>query len=52
MATYPERTSLLVIGEDTEGDGLTWRIVRAPDGTEGYIPVGDVLCVQNEPPSP
>jgi hypothetical protein len=38
---YPPGTPLEVIGSDVEGDGLTWHYVRAPDGTEGYIPVGD-----------
>jgi hypothetical protein len=41
IQAYPEGTPLLVVGGDVEGDGLTWHYVRAPDGTEGYIPVGD-----------
>jgi hypothetical protein len=41
IQAYPEGTPLQVIGGDVEGDGLTWRNVRAPDGTEGYIPVDD-----------
>ncbi|HEX8966568.1 MAG TPA: hypothetical protein VF937_01725 [Chloroflexota bacterium] len=40
---YPEGTPLRIIGGDVEGDGLTWHNVRAPDGTEGYIPVGDTV---------
>ena len=43
IQSYPESTPLVVIGSDVEGDGLTWHIVRAPDGTEGYIPVGETL---------
>jgi hypothetical protein len=43
IQTYPEGTPLLVVGSDVDGDGLTWHIVRAPDGTEGYIPVDDTL---------
>ncbi len=43
IQSYPEGTELLVVGGDVEGDGLTWHNVRAPDGTEGYIPVGDTV---------
>ena len=43
IQSYPEGTELMVIGGDVEGDGLTWHNVRAPDGTEGYIPVGDTV---------
>ena len=38
---YPDGTSLAVVGGDVEGDGLMWHIVRAPDGTEGYVPLDD-----------
>ena len=38
---YPDGTPLQVIGGDVEGDGLTWHYVRAPDGTEGYVPLVD-----------
>jgi hypothetical protein len=43
IQSYPEGTPLLVVGSDVEGDGLTWHTVRAPDGTEGYIPTGDTV---------
>jgi len=43
IQSYPEGTELMVVGGDVEGDGLTWHNVRAPDGTEGYIPVGDTV---------
>jgi hypothetical protein len=43
IQSYPEGTPLLVVGSDVEGDGLTWHSVRAPDGTEGFIPVGDTV---------
>jgi hypothetical protein len=43
IQSYPPGTELLVIGGDVEGDGLTWHYVRAPDGTEGYVPVGDTV---------
>jgi hypothetical protein len=38
---YAEGTPLLVVGSDVEGDGQTWHTVRAPDGTEGYVPVDE-----------
>jgi hypothetical protein len=43
IQAYPEGTPLLVIGGDVEGDGLTWHFVRAPDGTEGYVPANDTV---------
>ena len=43
IQVYPEWTPLLVIGGDVEGDGLIWHFVRAPDGTEGYVPVNDTV---------
>jgi hypothetical protein len=38
IRAYSEGTQLQVIGPDTEGEGRQWRHVRAPDGTEGYVP--------------
>jgi hypothetical protein len=35
---YPDGTALTIIGEDVSGDGQTWKHVKAPDGTEGYVP--------------
>jgi hypothetical protein len=43
IQAYPEGTPLLLIGGDVEGDGLTWHFVRAPDGTEGYVPIDATL---------
>ena len=31
-------TPMVVVGPSVAGDGHTWQHVRAPDGTEGYIP--------------
>jgi hypothetical protein len=42
IQAYPDGTPLLIVGGDVEGDGLTWHFVRAPDGTEGYVPVNDI----------
>ena len=50
IQAYPSGTPLELIGTDVEGDGLTWHNVRAPDGAEGYIPVGDTI--PSEPPTP
>ena len=38
LAAYPDGTALLVLGPDSQQDGLTWKHVRALDGTEGYVP--------------
>jgi hypothetical protein len=35
---YPDGTALTIIGPDVEGDGQSWKHVKAPDGTEGYVP--------------
>jgi hypothetical protein len=46
IQAYPEGTPLVLIGGDVEGDGLTWHNVRAPDGTEGYIPTNETTPLQ------
>lgn len=38
LQAYPDGTRLTIIGDDVEGDGQTWKHVRAPDGSEGYVP--------------
>ena len=35
---WRDGTPMVVIGPVVVGDGQTWNHVRAPDGTEGYIP--------------
>jgi hypothetical protein len=35
---YPDGTALTIIGDDVSGEGQTWKHVKAPDGTEGYVP--------------
>ena len=35
---YPDGTALTIIGDDVEGDGQHWKHVKAPDGTEGFVP--------------
>lgn len=38
LSPWPENTPMVVIGSRVEGDGHMWERVRAPDGSEGYIP--------------
>jgi hypothetical protein len=38
IRAYADGTPLTVIGPDVEGEGMQWHHVRAPDGTEGYVP--------------
>lgn len=38
LAAWPERTRLVEIGPETTADGVTWRHVRAPDGSAGFVP--------------
>ncbi len=38
IRAYADGTALTIIGPDVEGEGMQWRHVRAPDGTEGYVP--------------
>ena len=36
---WRDGTPMVIVGPAEVGDGQTWNHVRAPDGTEGYIPV-------------
>jgi hypothetical protein len=47
LQAYADGTPLTVIGEDVDGDGQHWHHVRAPDGTEGYVPA--MYTVDTEP---
>lgn len=38
LRPWPENTPMVVISPRIEGDGHMWERVRAPDGSEGYIP--------------
>lgn len=38
LQPWPENSPMVVIGPREIGDGHVWEKVRAPDGTEGYIP--------------
>jgi hypothetical protein len=38
IRAYADGTPLTIIGPDVEGEGMQWHHVRAPDGTEGYVP--------------
>lgn len=37
ITVLPEGTRLEQIGPDQDANGMTWRNVRAPDGTEGWV---------------
>ena len=39
IKAYPDKTVLVIIGADEDGDGQSWHHVRAPDAVEGYVPV-------------
>ena len=53
LTAYPDGTRLVVLGPDVEGDGRTWKPVRAPDGSEGYVPLQYTVTSPNvaTPPS-
>jgi hypothetical protein len=38
LVAVPEGTRLEQIGPEAAGDGHQWKHVRAPDGTEGWVP--------------
>ncbi len=38
VRVWLDNTPLVVVGPPVAGDGHTWQHVRAPDGTEGYVP--------------
>jgi SH3-like domain-containing protein len=46
ITVVPENTPLLIIGPDRVADGLNWRNVRAPNGTEGWIAANFVTTGQ------
>ncbi len=46
ITVVPENTPLLVIGQDRTADGLVWRNVRAPNGSEGWIAASFVTTGQ------
>jgi hypothetical protein len=39
IKAYPDKTVLVIIDADVDGDGQSWHHVRAPDAVEGYVPV-------------
>ncbi len=43
LQAWRDGTRMEVIGGPVEGDGRKWMRVRAPNGTEGYIPVEYVV---------
>jgi hypothetical protein len=38
LKAYPDGTALTIIGDDVDNADQHWKHVRAPDGTEGYVP--------------
>ena len=38
MVAWPDNTTMVDLGEQATGDGLTWRKVRDPRGDVGYVP--------------
>jgi hypothetical protein len=50
-AVLPEGTVLEIIGPDAQGDGLTWKNVRAPGDGRGYVAADYVTAVANAAPA-
>ena len=48
LRAYPEGTELFVTGPQVEQNGQRWQSVRAPDGTEGFVPA-EYVVVQRPP---
>jgi hypothetical protein len=46
ITVVPEYTPLVVIGVDRQADGLVWRNVRTPNGTEGWVAASFVTAGQ------
>src|ERR1700694_3519301 len=38
LKAWPDGTVLVVVAQDVESEGQTWKHVRDPDGTVGYVP--------------
>jgi hypothetical protein len=49
VRAYPDRTPLLLIGDDIEGEGQIWRHVRAPDELQGFVPAKYTIAVEPTP---
>ncbi len=37
LVAWPEGTKLLIVGPDTDNDGLHWKYVRDPQGNAGWV---------------
>jgi len=46
LAAWPEGTLLKSLGEQTQGEGLAWEKVQAPDGSVGWVPARYVKPVR------
>jgi len=47
IRAYPDGTVFDIVGEDSKGEGMTWRNVRTPDGITGYVPAQYVADVES-----
>ncbi len=48
IRAWPERTVMILIGEDRQAEGRRWRNVRDPAGNEGWVPADYLVS----PPTP
>lgn len=39
VRAWPDGTLMKGLGEQAQGDGITWQKVQSPDGTVGYVPL-------------
>jgi hypothetical protein len=51
-SVLPEGTVLEIVGPDAQGDGLTWKNVRAPGDGRGYVAADYTAAVAGSPPAP
>jgi hypothetical protein len=54
LAVWPDGTEMLASGVIEETEGRLWSLVRAPDGTDGWL-AAELLTVQQDatmPPEP
>ena len=51
IKAWPDGTEMLVIGDDREAEGMTWKNVQDPDGNKGWVPSMYLLAAPTPTPT-
>jgi uncharacterized protein YgiM (DUF1202 family) len=52
IRSVPDGSQLTIVGEDRDADGLTWRNVRADDGSTGWLATEVIRALVTPTPTP